>query len=36
MKSQHEDEKVEDNEGYMMVEIDDVPSRCLRASGKVQ
>ena len=36
MKSQHEDEKVEDNEGYMMVEIDDVPSRCLRACGKVQ
>ena len=29
MKSQHEDENVEDNEGDVMVEIDDVTSQSL-------
>ena len=35
-KSQHEDENVEGNEGDMMVEIDDVPSRSLQASGTLR
>ena len=35
-KSQHEDENVENNEGHMMVEIDDVPSQSLRASGTLR
>ena len=32
-KTQHEDENVEDHEGDMMVDIDDVHLRSLQASG---
>ena len=36
IKSQHEDEKVENNEEDMMVEIDNLLSRSLRASGTLR
>ena len=36
MKSQHEDENVEDNEEDVMVEIDDVTSQSLWASGTLR
>ena len=36
IKLLHEDENLEDNEGDMMVEINNLPSKSLRASGTLR